>query len=111
MSSPRWLTVLAVPKACVTPKSSAQERGRRFVIRPQPGDRIWRVRVDGCWLPGSQERKVDYLFWGQSATGRRVILLVELKGKKFRDALEQIEHTLGRLCKRAESGGIHLGDC
>jgi len=56
-----------------------------------------------------EEKRVDYLFWGQSNAGRRVVLLVELKGKRFGDALQQIERTLERLCKQADGGGVHTG--
>lgn len=65
--------------------------------------------MDGCWLQSDEGKKVDYLFWGQSATGRKMILLVELKEKNFGMALEQIKSTLARLCKLADSKGIHIG--
>jgi hypothetical protein len=109
MSTPQWLRALEIPKDCISPTSSAQERRRSFSIHPQEGDSVWRVKVDGCWLQSSDEKKVDYLFWGQSASGRRVILLVELKGQNFGKALEQMKSTLQRLCKRAGSSGIHTG--
>jgi hypothetical protein len=53
---------------------------------------------------------VDYLFWGRSQSGRRVLLLVELKGKNFGKALEQIESTLRALCKQGGRKGIHQGN-
>jgi len=111
MSPPQWLTALGIPEECVSNHSSAEEKGRRFSIRPQRGnerDQIWRVHVDGCWIQGDAKR-VDYLFWGQSASGRRGVLLVELKGQDFGKALEQIESTLGRLCKRSGGNIIHTG--
>jgi len=109
MKAPKWLRALGIPEPCIALKSSAEERGRRFSIRPNPGDRIWRVRVDGCWRDSSNGKKVDYLFWGQSSAKRRVVLLVELKGKHLGDALLQIERTLERLCKQADGQGIHIG--
>ena len=109
MSAPKWLRALGIPEPCIALKSSAEERGRRFSIHLGPGDRVWRVQVDGCWLDSSAGKKVDYLFWGQSSTKRRVILLVELKGKHLGDALQQIERTLEHLCKRADGRGIHVG--
>ncbi len=108
MSAPQWLLALGIPEGCVSNSSSAEERGRRFSIHSQPGDEIWRVHVDGCWVCDNVKR-VDYLFWGRSAAGRRVVLLVELKGQDFGRALQQIESTLQRLCKRSGGNIIHTG--
>jgi hypothetical protein len=109
MSAPAWLTTLGIPEGCIARKSSAEEHTRRFSIRSQPGDIVWRVKVDEGWLQSGGDKRVDYLFWGQSASGRKVILLVELKGENFGKALLQIESTLDRLCKRADGNGIHIG--
>ncbi len=109
MTVPQWLKDLGIPEECISRQSSARERGQTFSIKPLPGDDIWCVKMDGCWITDNQTRRIDYLFWGQSASGRKVILLVELKGKKFHDALEQIEQTLQRLCKNAVGQGIHRG--
>ena len=109
MKAPQWLRALEIPDVCISQASSAREGRRRFVIHLREGDQIWRVKMDGCWLTSSSEKKVDYLFWGSSALGRKVILLVELKGKHFGKALEQIESTLQRICKRADGRGIHTG--
>lgn len=109
MSAPQWLTTLGIPEECISNSSSAQEKGRRFSIRPRRSnqiDEIWRIQVDGCWMQDDVKR-VDYLFWGQSATGQRVVMLVELKGKNFGRALEQIERTLQRLCRRSDGNIIH----
>jgi hypothetical protein len=108
VSVPPWLTALGIPEKCVSNSSSAEEKGRRFSIHPQPGDEIWRVHVDGCWVRDNVKR-VDYLFWGRSASSRQVILLVELKGQDFGGALQQIESTLQRLCRRSGSNIIHTG--
>jgi hypothetical protein len=109
MKAPQWLRALEIPDACISQASSAGEGRRRFVIHLGEGDQIWRVKMDGCWLTSSDEKKVDYLFWGSSASGRKVILLVELKGKHFGRALEQVKSTLQRICKRADGRGIHTG--
>jgi len=108
---PEWLLAVGIPAQCITPQSAAEEQGRRFIIRPRrdvDGDTIWRVRVDGCWL-NHDVAKVDYLFWGQTGAGRRLLLLVELKGQDFGKALAQIESTLQLLCKRSADRGIHTG--
>lgn len=109
MSVPKWLTDLGIPENCIARKSAAEERGRRFSIRPRRGDAIWHVQVDGCWLRNIDGKKVDSLFWGQSASGRKIVLLVELKGSDFGQALAQINDTFAKLCKRADGHGIHLG--
>jgi hypothetical protein len=109
MSTPQWLRELGIPEDCISPASSTGKGEPSFVILPQAGDQIWRVEVDHCWFGSREGKRVDYLFWGQSASVKRVILLVELKGKKFKDALEQIENTLRRLCKLADGNGIHTG--
>ena len=110
MSAPGWFEEIGIPRDCVFQRSSARERGRSFSITPQRGDEIWCVRVDGCWLQDDTGKRVDYLFWGQSAAGSRLILLVELKGQDFGTALEQIESTLGRFCKEADGDTVHTGD-
>ena len=109
MNVPKWLTDLGIPENCVSHQSSSEEHGRRFSIRPRRGDTIWHIQVDGCWLRSIESKKVDSLFWGQSASGRKVVLLVELKGSDFGQALGQINSTLARLCKRADGHGIHIG--
>jgi len=109
MSVPDWLKALGIPEECIAQSSSASEKGRSFSIRPRQGDQIWRVHVDDCWVQDNNEKRADYLFWGESATGRKVVILVELKGKQFGKALEQIEAMLERLCKKADGKGIHNG--
>lgn len=109
MSAPKWLRDLGISESCISRKSSANERGRSFSIRPSKGDHIWCIKVDDCWIRSSGEKKADYLFWCQSRTGRRVIILVELKGKNFGESLQQIKAMLERLCKNADERGIHTG--
>lgn len=103
------LVTLGIPEKCISSRSSAEERGQRFSIRPAQGDEIYCVHVDDCWIGDTQQR-VDYLFWGMSASGRRAILLVELKGSDFGRALQQIRATLRRFCKRVADNTVHRGD-
>lgn len=110
MSVPEWLKALGIPEECISGTTSAAEKGRSFSIRHEEGDQIWRVHVDNCWVKDNNEKRVDYLFWGESATGHKVVILVELKGKQFGKALEQVEVTLERLCKKADGRGIHNGN-
>jgi len=106
---PPWLTALGIPTACITRQSSASEHGRSFSIHCQKGDHVWRVQIDGCWLPDVDQKKADYLFWAESASGNRMVLVVELKGQNFGKALAQIESTLQYLCKNGGKCGIHTG--
>jgi len=102
MDYPSWFDKLKIPSDCITKKSSAKEQQSSFAIQPAPNDQIWRVKVDGCWLQDKDGRKVDYLFWGQSQTHWQVTLLVELKGRDYGSALQQIEATLLRLGQHYE---------
>ena len=107
MSIPQQLVALGIPERCIERRSSAQEKDRQFSIRPQTGDEIWRVHLDGCWLQDNEQKRVDYMFWARSASGHKSVLLVELKGKNFGKALEQIESTLEFLCKRSGRNVVH----
>ena len=107
MSVPQQLIALGIPEKCVQRLSSAEENRRRFSISPHTGDVIWRVHMDGCWLQSGDQKRVDYIFWCQSASGRSSVLLVELKGKHFGKALDQIEVTLQLLCKSAQGDVVH----
>lgn len=110
MKPPQWLIALGVPEMCISQNSSAKEHARRFSIRPQPGDSVWRIKTDGCWINNEDVRRVDYIFWVKSATSTKgIVLLVELKGKHVGDALDQVSQTLERLCKQSDHRGIHTG--
>lgn len=89
----RHLLAMGVPEECISQMSSAGTV-RRFSIRPLRGEEIWRVFVDGCWIRDNVTRRVDYLFWARTSSGQHIIILVELKGGHFTDALEQIEQML-----------------
>jgi hypothetical protein len=104
------MLALGIPQTCITPHSSAEARHRRFSIRPKSGDTVWRVRLDDGWFRDQTTKKIDFMFWTQSAAGRRRILLVELKGKNFGAALEQLNSTLEHLCKLSANQGIHTGN-
>lgn len=106
---PDWLLRLNIPEDCISSQSAVKEKGKVFVITPQQGDEVWQVKLDGCWWFESNKKKVDYLFWVGSASGKKLILLVELKGNKFGVVLDQIESTLNFLCKKGLNQGIHSG--
>ena len=96
-----------IPPECVSSRSSVREHKRRFSIRPQAGDQICCVKLDGCWLQSESVKRVDFLFLGKSASGKKLVLLVELKGGDFGKALDQIEATLQFLCKKRHRNIVH----
>lgn len=91
-----WLTALGVPAGCIEAKTAAREKHCSFHLVASSGMQALRVRVDGCWLTSTEHRKVDYLFTADLTSGR-LCLLVELKGGKYGQALQQIEQTLRHL--------------
>lgn len=94
MSPPAWLIALGVPGKCMEPLAAAQENQRRFKLEVARNRTVWRVRVDGCWLSSPQQKKVDYLFCVEEPSGSWKLILVELKGKDFGHALEQIRQVV-----------------
>lgn len=106
---PTWFNDIQIPEHCVSKKSSVGNQ-RIFRFECKSGDEAWCIEVDGGWIKtGDPQRRVDYMFLVKSRQGRKAILLVELKGKDYYHALEQVEATLSRLCRRADGGGIHNG--
>ena len=92
-----FLVRLGIPTQCVERRTSAEERGRHFSLRLEGGLVALRVRVDGCWLSGTEQRKVDYLFLAELSEQTLLCLLVELKGGHYGEALEQLAATLQHL--------------
>jgi len=101
---------LGIPADCISNSLSATENKRTFSIERQAGDQVWRVEVDHGWLHAQDGLKTDYMFWCQSADGQKYIFLVELKGRDFSHALEQIEAMLIRLCRSAHGNIVHRRD-
>lgn len=101
---------LGVPAGCISNSTAATENHRTFSIERQAGDQVWRVMVDHCWLHDQDSPKTDYMFWCQCASGQKYIFLVELKGRDFSHALEQIEAMLVRLCRNAQDNIVHRRD-
>jgi len=94
-----WLQAIGAPKHCIERKASVRENGVSFSIKPNKGDDFIRIKVDGCWIKDARSKRIDYLFWINTEQKRKNIVLVELKGTRIKKALEQMECTLGRLCK------------
>ena len=99
-----------IPPECVSSRSAVREHRRRFSIQPRAGDEICCIELDGCWLKSDPVKRVDYLFLGRSAAGKKLVLLVELKGGNFGKALDQIEATLQFLCRQGSGNVIHNGE-
>ena len=99
-----------IPPQCVSSRSAVREHKRRFSVQPRAGDEICCIELDGCWLTTDTAKRVDYLFVGRSASGHKLVLLVELKGGNFGKALDQIEATLQFLCKQSPANVIHNND-
>ena len=96
MPLPQIVESLNIPDHCVSQSTAVTEQKRRFAIDRQPGDIIWCIRVDGCWLDSAGKR-VDYLFYGSVRSGKECLSLVELKGSDFCAALKQILNTVEHL--------------
>ena len=94
MNSPEWMGALGVPARCTERLAAAQENQRRFKLEVAKNRTVWRVRVDGCWLRSMEQKKVDYLFCLEESSGGWKLILVELKGKDFGHALEQISQVV-----------------
>ena len=103
---PQWMLNLGIDANDISRRSSAKENGRVFVIDPDRGDVIWRIKLDGGWLKGDY-RKADYLFWGRNSRGQQFIVIVELKGTDYGHALSQIRSTLDKLCKHSATNIVH----
>lgn len=108
LQPPAWLLEIGIPANCISLQTSVGDNNARFRLKKAPGDEVWCVHVDGCWIAGDR-RKVDYLFYCSSGNGNRKVVLVELKGRHFTDALAQIRSTLRQLCKLGVRRGIHSG--
>lgn len=108
LQPPAWLLELGIPANCISLQTSVGDDNARFRLQKAPGDEVWCVRVDDCWITGDQ-RKADYLFYCSSGNGDKKVVLVELKGRHFSDALAQIRSTLRQLCKLGVRRGIHSG--
>lgn len=93
-----WMLALGVPDGCIEEgKRAAEERGRSFLLHVPKGARAFRTKVDGCWFTGNTPKRVDFLFCVELPDGSWAVLLVELKGGHFKEALEQIDSTFRQL--------------
>ena len=69
---------------------SVQENKRKFVLDNPKGKKICRIRIDGCVINGTT-KKCDYLVL---VCEQEAAYFVELKGRDFPNAVEQITTTI-----------------
>lgn len=65
-----------------------------FRVTTGRGDEVWRIKVDDCLIQDLSVRRVDYAFCVRCSASGEALLLVELKGRDVKHALEQIQSTL-----------------
>lgn len=99
--SESFLYKLGVPRQCISKERSAKEHGRFIRLAVKEDWIVERGQVDGCWIRGTDQKKVDFLFHiakgPQSSTQRAA--LVELKGSHIGHALDQVDSTLSYLSR------------
>jgi len=79
---------------CFTPSTVAKENDREFRIINKSKLKICKVKIDDCFIKDGKIKKCDYLF---KLCGQEKFFLVELKGNKVKDAVEQILSTFEQI--------------
>lgn len=90
---------LQVPKDkidCFDNSTVAKEGGKRFAFQNTDNKSVCRVRIDNCLITGS-EKRCDFLF---KVVELGKYYLVELKGVKIDEGVEQIINTFDIVNKR-----------
>jgi hypothetical protein len=77
-------------ECCISLTLHGQESGKSVNLDPR-GKAI-KIRVDGCLIKDT--KKCDCLYFYQHSPSKKYVFLVELKGKRYSTALEQIDCTL-----------------
>ena len=73
---------------CISPSLHGQEKGKSVNLSPRPHDDALKLKVDnGLIKDGS--KKCDCLYFYQTNSQKRFVILVELKGNNYHHALEQ----------------------
>ena len=96
-----FLARLGVPDRCISDKRTAEEHSRSLHINVKKDWLVERAQVDGCWICGTEQKRVDFLFHvaTRSQAGDQRAVLVELKGGHIGHALEQVDSTLSYLSR------------
>lgn len=88
---------------CFDHSHAAHEGGKRFVFVHAGDKSICRVKVDGCLITGS-EKRCDYLF---KVCEAERYYLVEFKGVRIEDGVEQIVNTYTIINKKIRTAPKH----
>jgi len=76
---------------CFIAGTKIEECGKTFSIRPQAGEEVVGIRMDGCQLTAQSGPACDAAFFVHIKSQKRlVIVLVELKGGEIARAFEQL---------------------
>ncbi|MGK7897287.1 MAG: hypothetical protein AB4372_27630 [Xenococcus sp. (in: cyanobacteria)] len=80
---------------CVTCTSNSKvqvaENKRKYILQNPSRKEVCRVRVDGCLISSEDRRKCDFMI---IVCPTKDVYLIELKGNKLLDAIEQLSQTL-----------------
>lgn len=77
---------------CFLPGTSITEKGKTFSLRPEKGEEVVGIRLDGCLVHSQSGLACDAAFFVHSRSQKRlVIALVELKGADVAHAIKQIK--------------------
>ena len=77
---------------CENPSLHGQEKGKSVNLVPRNDGEALKIIVDGRLI--TDTKRCDCLYFYQASQSKRYAFLVELKGKHYVHALEQIEATL-----------------
>lgn len=82
-----------------------QEQGRGVRLTPGRLGVAIKIKVDGCLITGNDQKKCDYLYVHEQS-GKCRVVLVELKGNNYREALAQLAATHDNPAYRALLAGL-----
>jgi len=80
------------PVDCLSRSSVAKENKRE--IRLESSNNFCKLKVDGCWLSESENKKCDFILF---CCESQKAYLTELKGKNIERAIDQIAETYGQI--------------
>jgi hypothetical protein len=79
---------------CLIPENRYQESGKEVLMTVNDkNEHVLFFKIDDCYIKTSKSKKCD-LMVVYSDSKWRLLLLVELKGKKIEDAIKQFEETI-----------------
>jgi hypothetical protein len=78
---------------CLINGTRYSKSGKSVSIRGERNEQVLFFKIDGCYISSSESKKSDLLVI-YSDSEWRFLILVELKGKKIEDAIEQFRQTI-----------------